>query len=244
MRDIKFRCSSVGKLMGEPKTKGEVLSQTAKSYVRELAAQEIFSVEFDVSSKQMEKGIVCEDQSIALFNRVYGRALTKNTERRTDEFLSGESDLPDVDEVVDIKTAWSVATFPLSEDDIADTQRKLYEYQLRAYMRLWDKPRARLAYCLVDTPEKLIGFEPLQLHVVSHLPENLRVTTWVVERDAVIEARMLDRIEAARHYYAEVIAEFDRTHGAGEAAPAGIAPTKPMTRAAAPRPADLPELTF
>jgi hypothetical protein len=222
MREVTFRCSSVGKLMGDPKKKGEVLSQTAKSYVRGLVAQEIFSIEFEISSKQMEKGVECEDASIALFNRVYGRALTKNTDRRTDEYLSGESDMLDVDEVVDIKTAWSVATFPLSEDDIADTQRKLYEFQLRAYMRLWDKPRARLAYCLVDTPERLIGYEPIQLHAVSHIPENLRVTTWAVTRDAAIEADMIEKIKAARVYYAEVIAEFDRTHKIGGMAPEAV----------------------
>lgn len=232
MTDILFRCSSVGKLMGEPRTKGEILSQTAKSYVRELAAQSIFGVDFDISSKQMEKGIACEDESIALFNRVYGRSLSKNTERRTDDYLSGESDLPDVDEVVDIKTAWSVATFPLSEDDIADTQRKLYEFQLRAYMRLWNKPRARLAYCLVDTPENLIGYEPLALHVVRHIPEHLRVTTWVVERDAAIEARMVEKIKAARAYYAEVIADFDRTHRSRPADPLGdLTPTTTKTAA-------------
>lgn len=218
---MRFRCSSVGKLMGEPRTKGEVLSQTAKAYVRELAAQAIFGVDFEVSSKQMEKGIACEDESIGLFNRVFGRALVKNTERRSDDYLTGESDLPDVDEVVDIKTAWSVATFPLSEEDIADTQRKLYEFQLRAYMRLWNKPRARLACCLVDTPETLIGYEPLALHVVRHIPEHLRVTTWTVERDAAIEARMVEKIKAARAYYAEVVDEFDRTHRSTPSDPFG-----------------------
>ena len=214
-RDILFRCSSIGKLMGEPKKKGEVLSETAKTYVREMAAQSIFSVEFEVSSKQMTKGIDCEPEGIALFNRVYGRNLTKNAERRKDEFLIGESDLPDDenDEVVDIKLAWSLATFPLSRDDIADTQDRLYEYQLRAYCRLWNKSRGRIAYCMVDTPTPLIGYEPLQLHVVDGIiPENLRVTTWVIERDLEIEALMVEKVKAARAYYAQVIAEFDRTH--------------------------------
>ena len=211
-RELLFRCSSVGKLMGEPKKKGEVLSETAKTYVRELAAQAIFGVDFEVSSKQMEKGIECEDAAIALFNRVYGRSLKKNTERRTDDFLTGESDLPDVEEVVDIKNAWSMATFPLSRDDIAGAQDRLYEFQLRAYCRLWNKPRGRIAYCLVDTPERLIGFEPLALHIVGHIPERLRVTTWVVERDMAIEARMVEKMTAARAYYADVIRDFDRTH--------------------------------
>ena len=238
-RELLFRCSSVGKLMGEPKKEGEVLSETAKTYVRELAAQAIFGVDFEVSSKQMEKGIECEDAAIALFNRVYGRSLKKNTERRTDDFLTGESDLPDVEEVVDIKNAWSMATFPLSRDDIAGAQDRLYEFQLRAYCRLWNKPRGRIAYCLVDTPERLIGFEPLALHIVGHIPERLRVTTWVVERDMAIEARMVEKIKLARDYYAQVIRDFDATHrerwtdeGADPLAAPWAMPTTPIDRPA------------
>jgi len=211
---IKFRASGVGKLMTEPRTKSEgPLSVGAKTYIRELAAQAIFGVEFEADGKALQKGIECEDESIALFNRVRGRNLTKNVERRADEYLTGESDLPDGDSVTDIKTAWSVATFPLCEDDIASTQRTLYQWQLRAYMRLWDKPRARLAYCLVDTPERLIGYEPLPLHVVSHIPEHLRVTVCMeIERDAALEALMVEKIKLARDYYAQVIRDFDATH--------------------------------
>ncbi len=54
---MKFRCSSIGKLMTEPRSKSEgVLSVGAKTYIRELAAQEIFGVDFEVSSKYIEKG--------------------------------------------------------------------------------------------------------------------------------------------------------------------------------------------
>lgn len=210
--DLLFRCSSVGKLIGEPKTKGEVLTDTAKSFVRELAAQAILGIDFPVDSKQYAKGIECEQDSINLFNRVFGRSLVKNTVRMTDDFLSGEADLLDADEVIDTKTAWSAATFPLSIEDVAPALRKQYEFQLRAYMRLYRKPKARIAYCLVDTPENLIGYEPIQLHIVDHIPEHLRVTTWTFERDPTIEAMMIEKIKAARAYYAQVIAEFDATH--------------------------------
>lgn len=216
-RDISFRASSIGRLMTEPTAAaakaGEVLSVGAKTFVREMAAQDIFGVDFEVSGKPLEKGIECEDDSISLFNRVFNRDLRKNTERKRDDYFVGESDLPDVDEVIDIKTAWSVATFPLCDADIASAQRTLYEYQLRAYMRLWDKPRAKLAYCLVSTPERLIGFEPLPLHVVDHLPEHHRVTICLeVTRDLAIEAAMVAKVVAARRYYREVLAEFERTH--------------------------------
>jgi hypothetical protein len=221
---LRIRSSAVGRLMTEPKSKAEgPLSKGAKTFIRELAAQDIFGIDFEVSSREMTKGINCEGESIALFNSVFGRELVKNTVRKTDEHLTGEADLLDSDEVVDIKTAWSAATFPLSEDDIADTQRKLYEWQLRAYCRLWNKPRGRIAYCLVSTPDDLIGYEPMQLHMVDHIPEHMRVTSWTVDRDAVKEADMVQKIIAARAYYAEVIEEFDRTHRAGNPIPPAYA---------------------
>jgi hypothetical protein len=82
MREVNFRCSSLGRLMTEPKTLKEgPLSVGAKTYIRELAAQEIFGVEFEVSSKHIEKGLLVEGESIALLNRVRGLALEKNIVR-------------------------------------------------------------------------------------------------------------------------------------------------------------------
>ena len=88
---MKFRCSSIGKLMTEPRSKSEgPLSVGAKTYIRELAAQEIFGVDFVVSSKAIEKGIECEDDSILLLNKVRGLSLKKNAERKTNDFITGE----------------------------------------------------------------------------------------------------------------------------------------------------------
>jgi hypothetical protein len=212
VKQIKFRCSSIGKLMTEPKTLKEgPLSVGAKTYIRELAAQEIFGVDFVVSSKAMEKGIVCEPDSIDLFNRVRGLSLVKNAERRSNEFLTGECDLfnDEARRGHDIKTSWSVATFPISTVDCED---KLYEWQMRGYMALWDAQEWEVNYCLVDTPDKLIGFEPLPLHVVSHIPENMRLTTWCIQRDDEKEAAMYQKVMHARKYFAEVVEQFDQTH--------------------------------
>lgn len=208
---MRFRCSSLGKLMTEPKSKSDVLSVGAKTYIRELAAQAILGIDFEISSKQMEKGIQCEGEAIQLVNRVRGLSLTKNTERRTDDFITGECDLFDAStrEGRDIKCSWSASTFPICDVDAED---KLYEWQMRGYMRLWNAKRWHVDYCLIDTPQKLIGFEPLSMHLVGHIPERMRVTTVTIEQDPAKEAAMLGKIDAARLYYAEVIAEFDKTH--------------------------------
>ena len=213
---MKFRCSSLGKLMTEPRSKSEgVLSVGAKTYVRELAAQEIFGVDFEVSSKYIEKGIEAEGDSIDLLNSVRGLSLVKNTERRDNEFITGECDLFDDDAKRghDIKTSWSIATFPII---VADCEDKLYEWQMRGYMALWDADEWEVNYCLVDTPDRLIGFEPMQLHVVSHLPEWMRVTTWTVKRDLDKEAAIYEKVKAANEYLKLVINEFDQTHTANQ----------------------------
>lgn len=209
---MKFRCSSLGRLMTEPKSKSEgPLSVGAKTYIRELAAQEIFGVTFEVSSKAMEKGILVEHAGIELLNTVRGLSLTKNIERKSNDWITGEADLFDAERRRghDLKCSWSVATFPICEADCVD---KLYEWQMRGYMALWDAAEWEVNYALLDTPEHLIGFEPLPMHIVEHIPQSMRLTSWTITRDREKEAAIYEKVEHACAYFAEVVAEFDRTH--------------------------------
>ena len=212
MREILIRCSSLGKIMTEPKTKAEgELSVGAKTYIRELAQQEIFGIDFEFSSKETEKGIEVEGEAIALLNRVRGLSLSKNAERKSDGFITGECDLFDqsVRKGYDLKASWSAKTFP---GWVKDCEDKLYEWQMRGYMWLWDADEWEVNYCLVDTPDRLIGFEPMELHFVSGFPEHMRVTTWTVKRDMEKEAAIYEKVKHASEYFKQVIAEFDQTH--------------------------------
>lgn len=212
MREILIRCSSLGKIMTEPRTKAEgILSVGAKTYIRELAQQEILGVDFEFSSKETQKGIEVEDESIALLNRVRGLNLRKNTERRTNGLISGECDLYDAERKRghDLKSSWSAKTFP---GWVVDCEDRTYEWQMRGYLWLWDAEEWEVNYALVDTPDRLIGFEPLQMHVVSHIPEHMRLTSWTIQRDAAKERAIAEKVEAAREYYAQAIAEFDQIH--------------------------------
>lgn len=212
MKEVIFRASSIGKLMTEPKSKAEgPLSVGAKTYIRELAAQDILGIDFHVSSKPMQKGIECEETAIQLLNNVRGIWLVKNTERRLLNGITGECDLFDAvnKRGHDIKCSWSAATFPIFPMDCED---KLYEWQMRAYMMLWDAQEWSVDYCLVDTPAHLIGYEPPEMHVFWHIPESHRVTSWKVMRDEEKEKRMIEKVGQAREYYAQVIEEFNATH--------------------------------
>jgi hypothetical protein len=206
-----IRCSSLSKIMTDPRTKGAGLSEGAKTYLRELAAEEIFGVRFSIDSKYLKKGIEVENDSIALLNSVRGTSLVKNAERRHNEYITGECDLYDAENKRghDLKSSWSIQTFPLLAQDAVD---KGYEWQMRGYMMLWDAEEWSVDYALVDTPERLIGYEPLELHLVSHIPERLRLTSWALKRDMELEAKIVEKVKLAREYLAQVYAEFERTH--------------------------------
>lgn len=212
MRDILIRASSLGEIMADPRSKNEgLLSKGAKTYLRGLVRQDILGVEDEVSSKQMEKGIECEPDSIALLNSVLRLNLSKNTERRTQLGITGECDLFDSDTShgYDIKTSWSTATFPCFVDD---AQKPIYEWQARAYMFLWDANEWDIAYCLVDTPERLIGFENMAMHTVSHMPETVRLTLWNISRDMDKESLMIQRVQAAQEYMEGLYKVFSELH--------------------------------
>lgn len=210
------RASMLGKIMTEPTAAaikaGEVLSQGAKTAIRDLAAQDILGIQFEVDAKALAKGNECEDEAIMLLNRVTGRMLVKNTERRTNDWITGECDLCEPGRGFDLKCAWSAATFPILPEDIGGSQRSLYEWQSRAYMMLWDADEWVVAYALVNTPEHLIGYEQRSLHVFDHIPEHMRLTLWTIKRDKALEDKIAEKVEAARRYYASVVAEFERTH--------------------------------
>ena len=205
-----IRCSSLAKIMTEPKTKAEgLLSKGAKTYLTGLAKEVVYGYREEISSKAMEKGTRCEQDSIDLYNSVLFESLTKNAERRSNDCITGEPDLIGKDFGVDIKTAWSLCTFPALPDDMP-----YYEWQARGYMCLFDLPRWDIAYCMIDTPDDLIGYEQYGIHKVSEIDPHLRVTVVSYLRDPEKESRMLDKARAAQLYIAETIERIKTIHGA------------------------------
>lgn len=185
------------------------LSVGAKTYVTKLAKEFVYGYDERISNKYMDKGIRCEDESINLYNAVKLSSYAKNTERRQNEWITGEADIVATHKIIDIKTSWSLATFPVLAEQGED---KGYEWQLRAYMMLWDKPYAEIAYCLVSTPDDLIGWDAPSLHQVDHIDRELRVTTVPYERDLTLENKIKIKVEAARVYYEKIIREVSNQH--------------------------------
>jgi hypothetical protein len=209
LKPLIFRASSLAEIMTEPKTKGETLSVGAKTAVIKMAREFVYGYDSKVSSKYMTKGIECEDRSIDLLNSVLFTDYKKNTERRKNDWITGEADLVCDDCIRDIKTSWSIETFPVLAELGED---KTYYWQLQAYMELWDKPKAEICYCLVDTPEHLIGYENPEIHRVEHIAPELRVTRVYYDREEGAGEKIKAKVEAAREFYYQIIEKIAKEH--------------------------------
>lgn len=199
---LKIRCSSLSRIMTEPKGKDEVLSVGAKTYVEDLASEFVYGYTKLISSKEMDKGIIVENASIALLNDVMFTSYVKNVERKTNDWLTGECDIFTGSKIIDIKSSWSLPTFPAT---VRAGRDKDYEWQLRGYMMLWDCDESEIAYCMVTTPDELIRFEPTEIHYVDHIDPALRVTRVPYQRDRTLEDKIKQKVEAARAYFDEVV---------------------------------------
>lgn len=206
---LKFRASSLADIMTDPKSKDEVLSVGAKSAIIKLAKEFVYGYDERISNKYMEKGILMEDKSIELLNSVLFTDFKKNTERKTNDWITGECDISAPDRIHDIKTSWSLATFPVLSFMGED---KTYEWQGRAYMMLWDVNQFEIDYCLVSTPEHLIGYESEALHKVDHINPELRVTRVQYNRDKSLEDKIKIKVEAARKFYEQIINQIADEH--------------------------------
>lgn len=199
-----IRCSSLKLLMTQPKSKkNNELSETAKSLVKDMAKEAIFGVRKKITSKPMEKGVRCEQDSIDLLNLYTFSSYTKHVGRVNNDYITGECDILTIDTVRDIKTSWSIDTFPFFEEDIPSD----YEWQMRGYMWLYNRENAIVDFCLVDTPEDLIGYEQPELHIVSHIDETKRVRSIAYQRDEAKEQMIVEKVMAAREYYDKLMAE-------------------------------------
>ena len=109
MDNLLIRCSSLHKIMGTPKKKGEILTETAKSYIESLIDQKEYGYSEFVETKEMQKGILNEDKCIDLINELDFTEYKKNTVRLTNDIITGECDIfaPEEDLIIDIKCSWS-----------------------------------------------------------------------------------------------------------------------------------------
>lgn len=180
---IKFRASSWGNLLTEPRTKGEgALSVTCQKELLKIYSQEIYGRKKDITTKQMDKGIQVEDDSITLFSKVTGDFYFKNDERLENDWCCGHPDIYkgdnilNADELYDIKSSWELDSFL---PKLIESPDKGYVAQLNAYYSLTGAKTGGIVYCLVSAPQNIVESEKKSLlwkmNVISELsPEYVR----------------------------------------------------------------------
>jgi hypothetical protein len=220
---MKIRSSAIGKIMTNPKTKGESLSQTTKTYLQELAVQEVYGIRKEFSSRYTDKGNEVEELSIALCNDVLGLGfIYKNEEHFSNDWITGTPDVNTNEILLDVKSSWDATTFPFFDTEL---KNKDYFYQLQGYLWLTNKTEALLCYCLIDTPLQIVEDEirrehwkaslieeSLDLrafvqakHTFGHIPKEKRVKTFRIAKDDEVIEAIKTRIEECREYYNELI---------------------------------------
>jgi hypothetical protein len=213
------RCSSLGKLLTEPRSKSEVLSQTAKSYIEGLFNELEFGYRKEFSSRYTDKGLEMEDEAIQFASEQFDwEFVVKNTERFTNDYITGEPDINTDSLLADIKCSWSLDTYPMFE---AEMKNKDYYWQLMGYLWLTGKTQAELVYCLMNTPLQIVEDEVRRAHWKAglidedidlrhevqtkhnydNIPSKLRVKRYIVERDEKAIEKIIEKVEIAREYY-------------------------------------------
>jgi hypothetical protein len=208
-RVMKWRPSSIGKLMTNARSKNEVLSETAKSYIKSQAKQNFYGYNLELNNKYINKGILQEHDSIDLINAVRFTDYSKHIGRVESELMSGECDILLDDMIIDVKTSWSLETFPATREDANDRD---YEWQGRAYMHLYDRDVFEVIHCMVSTDPKdefnlLTPWDNLSVHRVDHIDPAKRITVCRYERDLDLELDMLTKLRYASEFYAQVMNE-------------------------------------
>lgn len=215
------RCSSIGKLMTASRTK-EMLSETAKTYIKDVFKEQELGLAKEFWSRYTDKGLQMEDEAIDFAGQILGwDFVVKNTKRYNNEWITGEPDIITKDLLADIKCSWDASTFPMFDTEL---KNKDYFWQLQGYMWLTDMPQAELVYCLMNTPFQIVEDEvrrehwkaglideDLDLreavqsqHNFDHLPNQLRIKRFIVEKDEQAIEKIKEKVEIAREYYQQL----------------------------------------
>ena len=210
--------------------------KTAITYIKELYIKEKYDYDTFMDSKETLKGKMCEQDGIALVSEVVKKPVfrMKNQVRiENHPHITGECDIDlggKLDEIEDIKCSWDKGTFIK-----VDAWPEAYFAQGQCYMELYGRSKFSLHYCLVDTPEELVDREVLTAfyayggkgkldpiymeeylaaekkiranHKVSHIDPELRVKSFLFERDQ----KYIDEIKYRVKYMRDLLPQLSLT---------------------------------
>lgn len=211
-------------LLIDRRKEGTKLGQTAKTFIEEMWLYDVYRYRKELSTKEILKGQLCEQDSFELVSEVYPLDVfrRKNKWHYEDENFIGTPDV-DLSEqfglIEDVKTSWDIDTYFRIRK-----YSNLYYGQGQVYMHLSGAKRFNLYYCLVTTPAVLLvqlekalywkfgGDENNELfikhseqlyrnHTYDDIPKPLRVKKFSFEYDPGYIEKLIECAELGREYY-------------------------------------------
>ena len=208
-----FRCSSLHKLIGDGRSKAAVISDTAKSAIRDIVKEDLYGFRSFTGNQYTQKGNLLEDLAIEMSGKMRLRNYQKHVGRVENELITGECDVLDLKNklIIDTKCTWDIGTHPFFADEAMEKVKKAgYDVQMQAYMWLYGCDVANIDFWLFPCPPELLnGWDDIDqlVHLVEKIDIRERKTTVVIERDEAIIQKIEDKIPHCQDYYAKLYAE-------------------------------------
>ena len=208
-----FRCSSLHKLIGDGRSKVAIISDTAKSAIRDIVKEDLYGFRSFTSNQYTQKGNLLEDLAIEMSGKMRLRNYQKHVGRVENELITGECDVLDLERklIIDTKVTWDIGTHPFFQDEAMEKVKKAgYDVQMQAYMWLYGCDVANIDFWLFPCPPELLnGWDDIDqlVHLVEKIDIRERKTTVVIERDEAIIQKIKDKVPHCQEYYAKLFAE-------------------------------------
>ena len=208
-----FRCSSLHKLIGDGRSKAAVISDTAKSAIRDIVKEDLYGFRSFTGNQYTQKGNLLEDLAIEMSGKMRLRNYQKHVGRVENELITGECDVLDLKNklIIDTKCTWDIGTHPFFADEAMEKVKKAgYDVQMQAYMWLYACEVANIDFWLFPCPPELLnGWDDIDqlVHLVEKIDIRERKTTVVIERDEAIIQKIKDKVPHCQEYYAKLFAE-------------------------------------
>ncbi len=208
-----FRCSSLHKLIGDGRSKAAVISDTAKSAIRDIVKEDLYGFRSFTGNQYTQKGNLLEDLAIEMSGKMRLRNYQKHVGRVENELITGECDLLDLKNklIIDTKCTWDIGTHPFFADEAMEKVKKAgYDVQMQAYMWLYGCDVANIDFWLFPCPPELLnGWDDIDqlVHLVEKIDIRERKTTVTIERDEAVIQKIKDKVPHCQEYYAKLFAE-------------------------------------
>jgi hypothetical protein len=208
-----FRCSSLHKLIGDGRSKAAVISDTARSAIRDIVKEDLYGFRSFTGNQYTQKGNLLEDLAIEMSGKMRLRNYQKHVGRVQNELITGECDVLDLKNklIIDTKCTWDIGTHPFFADEAMEKVKKAgYDVQMQAYMWLYGCDVANIDFWLFPCPPELLnGWDDIDqlVHLVEKIDIRERKTTVVIERDEAIIQKIKDKVPHCQEYYEKLFAE-------------------------------------